>query len=367
MIRILHILPSLNVGAGMPSLVMNYYKHIDRKKVQFDFMYFIDSPVEYTDEILSLGGNVYKSFRPNLSCKFRRYINDFLKNHKDEFTAIHCHPIFSAGIFGFYAKKYGINHVIAHSHSSKYSEKRISALRNWLMMNLVHLYTTEYFACSKNAARLFGNRRQNEVFILKNAIDISSFKYSPINRNRIRTELGISPSGIVIGHVGRFTVEKNQVFIIKLFKKCLEYNCDLTLVLVGDGELFEKIKKYTEELGISEKVIFTGKRKDVDCLVSAFDIFVFPSLFEGFGLSLLEAEASGAYCLASDKLPDEVFISDNVDKLSLKYMNEWINRITGFEPKDSSAREDYSNIVLNKGYDIIHETKKLEKYYMELK
>jgi len=365
MIRILHILPSLNVGAGMPNLVMNYYRYINREEIQFDFMYFIDSPIEYTDEIKSLGGNVYKSLRPNYSREFRKYINEFFEKHKGEFAAIHCHPIFSAGVFGFYAKKYGIQHIITHSHSSKYSEKMISAIRNRVLMSLVHFYTTDYVACSKNAARLFGKRNQKKVFFLKNAIECNNFTYSKVNRENVRKEFGIPQDSIIIGHVGRFTTEKNHTFILEIFKKCLDYKENLYLMLVGDGELFEKIKKYSEELDVSEKVIFTGKRKDVECLLSAFDIFVFPSLFEGFGISLLEAEASGTFCLASDKLPEEVFITDNVNKLNLDNIDKWVEKIVDFEPYNNTIREEYANKVCDNGYDIAQETKKLENYYME--
>ena len=361
MIRVLHILPSLNINAGMTNLVMNYYRKIDKDVVQFDFLSMYEVGVSCENEIENLGGKVYRPQKPELKLSAWKSINQFFKEHKNEIDIVHCHPIFAAGIYGYFANKNGIKTVIAHSHSNHYSEKKISSIRNKMLMPLVNRYATDYAACSKDAGKLFYGKN---VRIIRNAIDCDRFKFSEVKRETIRKEFGLTDSTTVIGHVGRFSQEKNHNFMILVFFEYLKHNNNSILLLVGDGEGKNIIKKQIIELGIENKVVFTGMRSDVDGMLCAMDFFIFPSLFEGFGMSLLEAEASGLPCIVSDRIVDEVIISDRVIVIPGFNIESWSEAL--LTEVVVSNRKEYSELIRDKGFDINDEAKKLASYYEEL-
>ena len=368
MIRILHVVSSLNINAGMMSVIMNYYRNIDRTKIQFDFLYFVEKQENHQNEILEFGGRFfympYRTFKPSDQKKIRR----FFEEHKGEYTAVHCHPIWSSAIIAREAKKIGIKHVIQHVHSTKYSEKKTSEFRNKILVKFIRFFATDYIACNSEAAYLFGEKIVDTgcVYILPNAIDIEKYSFDAECRDGIRKELGISKTTFVVGNVGRLSVEKNQLFIVEIFKRILEICPDSKLILVGGGDMQAQIEKKILELNLSENVIMTGKRRDVKALLSAFDLFLMPSIFEGTPVSAIEALANGLPCVLSDT------VTKSIDMNGVRYIplalsaSDWArNCIDIADHRKNYDRYDYSDVV-HHGFDIKTEAIKLQNYYLGL-
>ncbi|MBQ3150420.1 MAG: glycosyltransferase family 1 protein [Clostridia bacterium] len=360
MIKILQVVSSLNINAGMMSVMMNYYRHMDRSRIQFDFLYFAEMEASHKQEILSLGGRVFFLGNASFSKEYKQNLKRFFDEHKGEYTAVHCHPIWAAALVGGVAKKSGVKHVLSHSHSTKFSEKPISAIRNRLMMPIIRNNSTELVACSNDAAKLFGNNKK--VFVLHNAISVDRFLYSDEKRNAVRQELSIDKDTFLIGHVGRFSPEKNHAFMLRVFSDILKRVPDAKLLLVGDGTLRPQTEAMAKELSIENNVVFTGKRHDIPDVLSAMDVFWLPSLFEGVPLSVIEAQASGLPCVLSDTITREVEFGD-CSYVSLADTSQWINTFEKIS-KTVTDRLQNGRKLLGGNYDIESETANLFEYYM---
>jgi glycosyltransferase involved in cell wall biosynthesis len=366
MIRILQIVSSLNINAGAMSVMMNYYRQIDRSQVQFDFLYFFQTEPNHEKEILSLGGRCFYLGKFGISMQYRKAMDRFFREHGCDYTAIHCHPIFASELFGRYARKYGIRHVIAHSHSTKYSEKRLSALRNRVLTMFIDLFATDYMACSQDAGRLFGKKisGSGRIFILRNAIDTGKYKFNADARKCIRKELGIPENTFVILQVARFSEEKNHHFMLDVFRALSETRSDTKLVLTGDGRLKQACEAYSRMLGVEDKVIFTGRRQDVPALLSAADVFVLPSLFEGFPVSAMEAQASGLPCLLSDAITREAGIAHAVFLPVDQGSQSWVDALLSVDLQHN--REEAASMIRKAGFDIHDAAEQLSAYYLSL-
>lgn len=366
MIKVLHVVPTLSINAGMMSVVMNYYRNIDRAKVQFDYLYFTDVCGNYIDEIHLLGGKTFCIGTPKPSFGYMKEIDKFFSKHKDEYIAIHCHPIFAPQIFANTAKRHGVKHVIAHSHSTRYSNKKLSAIRNYILNIFLGYFATDYMACSRDAVKLFGRTTQSKnVYILHNAIDSNNFIFNCETREKLRSIFQIREDELVIGHVGRFTNEKNHTFLIDVFNEYKKLNSNSRLLLVGDGPLMKKMKDKTETLQLSDSVIFTGMRGDIPALLSAMDIFILPSIFEGVPVSVVEAQATGLPCVISSNVTKEVgMLNSTYIPLSLP-ATEWARRLKEIEKNDQRINGKIE--VQKNNYEISYEAKKLQDYYMALK
>lgn len=356
-IRVLHVVTYMGRG-GLETMIMNYYRHMDRSKVQFDFLTHRDEKWDYDDEIESLGGRIYHLPRLNpFSPKYLKSLDDFFRSHK-EYDIVHCHQDCLSGIVLKYAKKNGVPFTIAHSHSSNQNKNfkyliKLAAKRN------ITKYADYLFACGKEAGKWMFNT--DDFTILNNAIDTESYIYDKEKSLNMRKKLGIE-NKFVVGHVGRFRREKNHSFIIDIFKKVSEIRDDALLMLVGDGELMEDMKNKVSSLGLDDKVMFLGSRSDVSDLMQAMDVFIFPSLYEGFPLTMIEAQSSGLNCIISDKIPQECIISKNVKIVGLdKSCTDWANEVINV---DNSKRNQCKEIDNNK-YDIKSNTLWLEDFYLE--
>ncbi len=354
-IRVLHVLPSLTCAGGMISVVKNYQLHLDNDRVVFDYLYFSEAPDSIGEQLRSRGSRTW-------CVPFNRSLITFFKEHAGEFDIVHCHPIFSSQFIGPLARRFGAKRIIAHSHSSRFSDKKISALRNSALSWFVGIGATDFIACSEDARRLlrqYGDR----ALILHNAIDPAEFRYSEDGRNRVRTGLSINSNDIVFGTVARLAPEKNLGLLIRLAESLKRNSCSFRIVIVGGGPLESDLKEMAVHLQVDDVVIFTGPRTDVSDLYSAFDCFCLPSIFEGLPVSVVEAQASGLPCLISDNITREVEFG-KCDYLSVGDLNAWIEAASVFQPSENRVINRSS--IREAGYDITVEALKLQHFYKQI-
>lgn len=358
MIRVLHVVTYMGIG-GLETMLMNYYRHVDRKKIQFDFLVHRDFEAAYDREIIELGGKIFRLPRLNpINLYYWEQLDKFFGEHR-EYKIVHSHLDCMSAIPLKSAKKNGVPVRIAHAHSSSQTKDRKYYLKLFYKSKIAQ-YATELFACSEAAGQwMFGT---DHFYVLNNAIDVNQYVYDPLVRAAERTKMGISKETLVIGHVGRFAPPKNHKYLIELFNQVRKKIPNIVLLLVGDGELRNQMENQVKELGIQEKVIFTGQRIDVSRLLQVMDVFVFPSIYEGLPLSLIEAQAAGLPCLISDKVPIECKKTDLVKQISLNDMNKWIEMIIGTE---KVIRRDTSKEIRDSGFDINSNVKKLEEFYLK--
>ncbi len=359
MTRVLHIVTYMGRG-GLETVLMNYYRNIDRSKVQFDFLVHRDFKADYDDEILSLGGKIFKV--PRLvpwGRKYKRALKQFFLEHP-EYKIIHVHQDCLSSVALKAAKNCGIQIRIAHSHASS-QDKNFKYLIKRFYMRFIPKYATKMFACSKKAGDWMFSGTPYQV--IHNAINVESFAFSENNRFLIRNEFNIPQNAFVIGHTGRFAPAKNHSFLLDVFAKAWEANNNCYLMLVGDGDLREEIENKANALGIRDHIIFCGLRDDVNICLNAFDVFVMPSHYEGLGLAAIEAQANGLNCIISDAVANDCDITKLVHRLSLNDSpNKWANEILSFL---NSKRENTKTAIKNSGYDIKENALLLQTYYEE--
>lgn len=363
-IRILQVFATLDRG-GAETMIMNIYRNIDRSKVQFDFIVNEDKDeYAYEREIKDLGGKIYRLPRYNIKNHFlyRKKWEQLLSNHP-EWNIIHAHHTTPAFIYLKVAKSFN-RITIAHSHTAG-SEKSIKSCVKVLLRYPLRHVADYLFACSESAAKWMFGEYSDSTFIIKNAIDTKKFTFSNVIRERKRKELGIE-NKFVIGHIGRFQTPKNHVFLIDIFKEIYNKDKNSVLLLVGDGELRSSIEKKVKELRLMNNVIFTGVRTDVPELLQAMDVFVFPSLYEGLPVSLIEAQAAGIKIFASTNITKEVKITKLVNFISLKKSPEYWAELILSACKNGYERKDMRKEIIDAGYDINENAKKIEKFYLAL-
>lgn len=368
MIKVLHLLGRVSVRNGDFGVVFNYYKHIDRNKVQFDFGYLHETDIDNKQEIENLGGTSFKLTCPSLvrgAKDFKRELRDIL--NKKEYDIIHLHmPTFHKFVKQVIKDK-NVK-LIIHSHNIKLSTNKIKVIRNRILLLNVNKKVDARFACSREAGNVvFGRRflKQDTDCILKNAIDLERFSYKKELRETIRENLKLDSDITTICNVARFNKQKNYEFLIDIFSSMYSVNKKLKLFLFGDGELLELIKDKVKSLNLEEQVVFMGLKKDVNEYLSAMDIFVFPSHFEGLGLSLVEAQANGLICYASTGCPLESKITDNVYYLDLKIgAQQWGEYIQNNLNQNIKRTENV--IITNVDYDIDKSAKNLLAKYEQI-
>lgn len=351
-IRILHVVTYMGRG-GLETMLMNYYRHMDRDKVQFDFLVHRDFAADYDAEILSLGGRIYRLPKLNpVSIKYLQALDRFFEKHH-EYRIVHSHLDCMAGIPLRFAKKHGIPVRIAHSHASSQTKDWKYVIKVFYKRK-IHQYATNLFACSEAAGRwMFGKKA---FCILHNAIDTKCFTSNLEERNAVRNELAIPADALVIGHVGRFATPKNHSFLLRVFARLPQ---NTRLLLVGDGELRNDTEKQAEQLGIRERVFFAGIRSDVNRLLQAMDVFAFPSLYEGLGIAAIEAQAAGLPCLISDGVPIACKVTDLVQQLPLAE-EMWEKEIVAATVRQ---KENTYHQICDAGYDICANAAKLQSFY----
>lgn len=356
---------------GIQTLLLNLtiqLKKID-PTIQIDYLNFHDgNDYELEDVMREMGCGVYKVIMPhsNTLPKTLKGLDEFFKKHND-YDIIHAHCSSKGVLPLYYAKKYGIKHRFVHSHNTKFQTHNPGTILigNILKAPLCRI-ATDYFACGDLAGKwLFDNifaKKNIKVKVLNNGIIFDKFVYNPSEREKIRAELGINKATKVVGNIGRFTTQKNHVFMIKLFEAYHRLVPDSKLLLVGVGELMEQTKKQVEDLGIADSVIFAGFRNDTYRFYQAIDLFLMPSLYEGLPFVGIEAQTAGLPCLFSDTITKEVAVLESSKFESLNSTPElWAEKMKTLI--DENTRKDTSAEMSAAGYNIEYEAKKLYDYY----
>ena len=364
-IRVLHENVIMDPG-GIEALLMNVYRHIDREKVQFDFMVHRPDHAFYEDEIESLGGRIYRTPKfspiPGQYQAYMKSIEKILSEHP-EYKIIHAHAELNLWPL-MIANKIGIPTRIAHSHNAKTT---INLKYFFFLYEKVFIkkYCTNMFMCSKPAGIwTFGSKAvdSGKVKFIKNGIETEKFVYNDQIRILKRKELGLN-NKLVVGHVGRFMQQKNHTFLIDIFQELHKKQPNSVLVLVSDGKLMNEVKNKVHTYGLDDAVLFLGNRNDVNELMQAFDVFVFPSLWEGLPLTGIEAQTAGLPVFMSDVITDEVCITNNIYKMSLKQSaTEWANKI--FSVTNNHKRENMKQQVIDAGFDIRTTADWLQEFYL---
>lgn len=359
-LRVLVIMPALNICGGMESFIMNYFRNIDRNKIIFDFITHDISDNSYEKEIIELGGQIYKL--PPFSFGTLKNIRSLYKEIliKNKYKIVHCNMANAAFIYLKIAEDLKVPVRILHSHQDKAADTFSHVLRNIPLIVLGKKYANVNLACSKQAGDyLFKDKK---YYIVNNAIDYDKYKYNEEIRSKVRKELKLENS-FVIGNTGRLCLQKNQSFLIEVFSAIVNIKNNAVLMIVGEGEKHAELRELTESKGISDKVLFLGSRNDIDELLQAMDVFVFPSIYEGLGISLLEAQAASLKAFCSDTIPKAANISNELIYISLeKSYEEWAKII--LTNSDKILRS--TDLSLNKDYDIKSEAIKLSELYSEV-
>ena len=363
-IRIAHIVGKW-LGGGVEAVIMNYYSHIDRDKVQFDLICDNDSTDIPYEEIEKLGGKVI--LIPPYQKVFK-YIKELKRVLKEgEYKIVHSH-INTLSVFPLYAaKKAGVPVRIAHSHSTTNKKEWKKNLMKLALRPFAKTFATDYFACSELAGRwLFGDKTFDEgkVYVLNNAIDLDKFKYDEKIRKEKRKELKIKDDTIVIGHIGRFVEQKNHRGLIDIFNEIHKINNNTILLLAGQGPLMEEMKEKVKSLDLEKNVKFLGQRSDANELYQAFDVFLLPSLYEGLPVVGVEAQAAGLLCILSDDMTKETKVLETTEFLSLSATpTVWANIL--LQSLEKYKRKDTLNEITKNGFNIQEEAHKLDEKYIE--
>lgn len=366
-LRVLHVLHSMNRG-GAENAIMNYYRFMDRDKVQFDFLLTDSNKSDFEDEILSLGGRIYRVPALTISNPFKyiNSINRFFKSHP-EYKIIHSHTSSKSVIPLAIAKHNNIPVRISHSHSSK-SEQGIKGIIRNALIPFLKSTANIYFSCGEQAAEwLYGRefQQRGKVQIIRNVINADKFIYNPEVRTDIRKKLGINDSTLVIGQTARFCKEKNHRFSIDIIREIKAVIPDARLLLLGDGPQRDDINEYAQNNGVSENVIMAGVIPNVYDYEQAMDAFILPSFYEGLPLSIIEAQVSGLPCFTTKgAVSEECSVTNLVKYLPLEAgASFWANEIIKIR---DLKRTDRFEQIKAAGYDACSAAKTLQNIYIGL-
>ena len=364
-IRVLHILNELNTG-GAEKIVVDYFENINRSSFQWDFII-----TKYDDKnkkgileekVERLGGKIYRVTRKRKNYLKNLFeINQIIKNGK--YDIVHSHLDELSAIYLFFAKIHRVPKRICHSHLAEAKRGKIVEILCKIYKMLLSRVITEKFACGKKAAEaLWGSDK--DVYIMNNAIDINKFKYKSDIREKIRKKMEIDGK-FVIGSVGRFSYQKNSLFLIDIFKDILDINSEAILILVGTGPDEELVRKKVQDNDLESKVYFLGRRTDINELMMAMDVFLLPSRFEGLPIVLVEAQCTGLSCLVSNTITKEIKINPNINYISINDGTTlWCDALKNDVYKID--RENAYKKIQTSGYDIKKESEKIEKKYVDL-
>lgn len=335
-IRIAQVLNRMDSG-GIEAIVIDYYRHLDHQKIQFDFYYAEGSSLPQREELERLGAGLYPIPGYSKPVKFHRALYHAFCSR--QYPIVHVH-LSTMSVFALFAAwRAGIPVRICHNHSTAHWSEGIVTLLKYMLRPWNAVFANRFFACGAVAGEwMYGRRRmqRGDVTVIRNAIDTQHFAYDDQARMQLRDELGIGQDAFVIGHVGRFRHQKNHRFLLHIFAEVLKKKENAVLLLIGDGEKMGEIRMLAEELKISDRIVFAGVRSDVGKLYSAMDVFCLPSYYEGMPLVAWEAQSNGLPCLFADTITKEASVKDNAKFLSLEQAEKWAAEMVQMR-RDESA------------------------------
>lgn len=357
---------------GVETLIMDYYRRIDKSKIQFDFLCNSYNQIVYEDEIKELGGKtIHFPARSKSLLEYKKSLKTFFEQNAKKYDAIWVNVCSLANIdYLILAKKYGISRRIIHSHNSQNMEGILRKTLHLINKKRIKKIATDYWACSQGAARWFyEDELIDKVEIIHNAIDVKRMHYDENAGNNLREKYGWK-NKIIIGNVGRLHFQKNQMFMLDIFKNILQVHPNAILVLIGQGEDEQKIRNKIQNLNIQNSVFLMGLQNNIREWLSTFDLFLFPSVFEGLSIAAMEAQASGVSILASEEvIPKEVKLNENLYFCSLDQNAEtWANKACEvLQKKQRIPSEKIEEEFQKSGYDIDFEAKNLEDRFIKKK
>lgn len=369
-IRILQVVGRMDRG-GIETMLMNLYRHVDREKVQFDFLAHYGREAVYNDEIRAMGGRIYEmpALRDETHIYYWRLfsylkaLHKFFKEHK-EYRVIHGHMTNTASLYMPIAKKYGVTCCISHSHSTRGKKGHLGFVTDMLQKSICR-HATDYFACSEGARHWFYPQSlvdSGRVQLIANAVDAQRFRFSPEVRKKLREEMNLGDSLAVVC-VARFRPEKNHGFLIEVLRELVKKRKDVVFVFAGDGPCEDEIKEKAREYGIEEHTRFLGMRTDVPEILQAVDAFVLPSIWEGLPVTAIEAQAAGLHCVVSDTLTQEMNVLGMVEYVSLEASYEkWGEALICAA---TQPRRDTYEEMKRSGYDINTTAPWLQEFYIQ--
>lgn len=359
--RILHIVTTLNRG-GAETMIMNYYRALDKSKYQFDFLVHRQDVGAYEHEVREMGGRIYRAMpiRPNTYHKYFKFLDAFFQEHASEYIAVHAHIQENSGFAFKYAAKYGILNRISTSHIADAPIDYKYPFRLYASYFL-NKYVTKRLACGERAGKTLYGKRAFKVF--PNAIDSSLFRYNEDVRNAVRNELGIGNS-FVIGNTARLSSVKNHMFMLDILSEIIKTKKDVVMLFLGEGDERPNIERQIEAKHLQKYVRLLGVRPDVYRIIQAYDIFLFPSKLEGLPVSVIEAQAAGLKCFLSDIIDKSVDITGDITFMSLDNSAvAWADKIVSgipYERKDNKAK------IVKAGYDVEDNIGKLLALYTQV-
>ena len=357
-VRVLQVVPAMNAG-GMENFIMNVYRAIDRQRVQFDFLYHFDMPCFFDEEITALGGQITKlTVRQDLNLpRYLHQLNQFFSDHP-EYKVVHGHYSGFGMFYNHVARRHGVPVRAGHSHNTS-SERSLIGLLDASMSWFFNFELTDRFACGQDAGKaLF---RGKPFVFLPNGVDAAAFAFDPARRETMRASFGFLPEHRVLGHVGRFNQQKNHGYLLEIFAALAARCPEARLLLVGTGPLEEEVRRKAETLGLTDKVVFAGLRRDTAACYDAMDAFLLPSLFEGLPVTMVEAQAAGLPCYVSDVVDRSAAIADGVQFLPLNNAPAWAEVLEAPLPgRNPRALEQ----VRAAHYDIVDTARYLQRFYL---
>lgn len=359
-LRVLQIISCLEKGSGVAQVVLNWHRNIDTNKIQFDYLCFKNGDADLQQEIEKNGSKIYcvpyrGIFHP---FSFIKEVMSFFRKHK--YNTIHSH-ITHLNLFYYpLAKLNGVKNIIQHAHGTKWSDKTLNGIRNYLMLHTVWPLITHKIGCSQAAGDVYFGKN---YIVANNGIDTEKFAYNPAIRDAKRKKLGVE-NNFAVANVGRFNLQKNHRFLVEIFAEIVKKDETAKLLLVGKGPLEEDIKTLVADKKLQDKVFFLGVRKDVPQLLQAFDVLCMPSFYEGLPVVGVEAQGTGLPGVFADTITKEVLLLPDCKMLSLNDSAEkWADVILSLK---NAKRYNGKEFLKEKGFDIKDIAKKMQDFYISL-
>lgn len=363
--RVLNVIGGLNIG-GAENSAMNICRYIDKQQFQYDYLVFGDEEGLYEKEALQNGAKIIKiPFAKNGYSLYCKNISNLLKEQK--YDAIHVNTLWNSGLVLFIAKLHNVPVRICHSHSTESSQNETLVYKGYtsIMRKLITFSSTKLVACGQQAGEyLYGKKRYlSKGVTLYNGIDIDSYRFNQEKRDLVRENLSLESNDTLLGHVGRLAPVKNHSFILDIFEEMAALDSTIYLMLVGDGPDIQKIKDRIKHSGLEKRIFMMGNRLDVNELLFAMDVVLFPSLYEGFPVTLIEAQATALPCLISDQVTKEANLIASSKFLPINQGTEiWKETIYELIQKNVK-REQVSIEKIIKNFEVENIVKKMERLY----